>query len=431
MGAGGLAVGSVLREHAVVDLLPGMGEDEWAGLVESVRAVGVETPVWVWRGLLVDGRHRVRAARSVGLSLAEVPVLDLGGIGEGEMVAAVVRANLLRRHLSVGQRALVAAELSAGSRRGLSLPEGALGVESAGRACGVGRLSVISARKVRRAGSSRLSAVVAGGHMSVGEAAWVADKVVGAGGGGGRAADEVVEIAVRHRGGVSSLRAKDLKAAWGERNRAVLRAQGEPGPPAGRFSVVVVDPPWPLAVTPRVDNPMGHGYDTLSVEEIAARPPPVDSPGWVFLWSTQTHLPSAFGLLEGWGLRYSGLLVWLKNGGPQMVGDLQRNGEYVLAGFSAGEDGDLAVVGVAGAPRYETTKAFFAVNPTWRMIAGEAPGADLWRRGAHSAKPEGFYRLVERVCGDVPRLDMYARGGRAGWSSWGKEAVQTSAASAS
>ena len=304
-----------------------------------------------------------------------------------------------------------------------------MGVDAAAAACLVGRSLVIAARKVRRVGSPRLSAVVGGGHMSVGEAAWVADKVAGAGG-GGAAADEVVEIAVSNRGGLSSLRAKDLKAAWGVRNRAVLRARGEPGPPSGRYSVVVVDPPWPLAVTPRVDNPMGHGYDTLSVAEIAARPPPVDSPGWVFLWSTQTHLPSAFGLLEGWGLRYCGLLVWLKNGGPQMVGDLQRNGEYVLVGRPA-EDGDLVVVGSVGAPRYETTKAFFAVNPTWRMISGEAPGADLWRRGAHSAKPEGFYRLVERVCGDVPRLDMYARGGRAGWDSWGKEAVQTSAAAAS
>ena len=366
------------------------------------------------------------------------------------MLAVVLRANVQRRHLTPGQRAMVAAELSAGSRRGAAIPAGGVSVDAAAAWCGVGRDLVIAARKVRRLGSARLSAVVGAGAVSVGEAAWVADKIVrdgdGPGGGGAAGGDAVVEIAVAHRGGVGRLRPKDLTAAWGERVRRVNRAAGEPSAPDGRYPVVVVDPPWPLAVTPRVANPQGHRYDTLSIPEIAARPPPVAAPGWVFLWATQTHLPAAFGLLDEWNLRYSGLLVWLKNGGPQMVGDCQRNGEYVLAGFSGcgapscwppggggaggggSGDGDLVVVGSAGSPRYESTKAFFAVHPTWRMLAGEAPGADLWRRRDHSQKPEGFYRLVERVCGDVPRLDMYARGGRAGWDSWGKEAVLHGAA---
>lgn len=41
-------------------------------------------------------------------------------------------------------------------------------------------------------------------------------------------------------------------------------------------------------------------------------------------------------------------------------------------------------------------------------------------RGEHSAKPEEAYNLVERLC-EGPRLDLFARRNRLGWSSYGDE----------
>lgn len=47
----------------------------------------------------------------------------------------------------------------------------------------------------------------------------------------------------------------------------------------------------------------------------------------------------------------------------------------------------------------------------------------------HSAKPDEFYEMVER-CSPGPRLEMFTRSRRSGWSVWGAEvprAVQDAA----
>lgn len=47
-----------------------------------------------------------------------------------------------------------------------------------------------------------------------------------------------------------------------------------------------------------------------------------------------------------------------------------------------------------------------------------------WPRGRHSAKPEEFFALVERLS-PGPYLEMYARRPRAGWSVFGNDAQLT------
>lgn len=41
-------------------------------------------------------------------------------------------------------------------------------------------------------------------------------------------------------------------------------------------------------------------------------------------------------------------------------------------------------------------------------------------RRQHSRKPEKFYQRVERYS-EGPRLDMFARQSRPGWTAWGHE----------
>jgi N6-adenosine-specific RNA methylase IME4 len=48
-------------------------------------------------------------------------------------------------------------------------------------------------------------------------------------------------------------------------------------------------------------------------------------------------------------------------------------------------------------------------------------------RGRHSEKPECVYELIERLFPTVPKLEMFARGQREGWTAWGAE-VESAAA---
>jgi N6-adenosine-specific RNA methylase IME4 len=41
-------------------------------------------------------------------------------------------------------------------------------------------------------------------------------------------------------------------------------------------------------------------------------------------------------------------------------------------------------------------------------------------RREHSRKPEGFYKMVEKLC-PGSKLEIFSRGGRKGWQAWGGE----------
>jgi N6-adenosine-specific RNA methylase IME4 len=42
-------------------------------------------------------------------------------------------------------------------------------------------------------------------------------------------------------------------------------------------------------------------------------------------------------------------------------------------------------------------------------------------RREHSRKPDEFREDIEALFGDVPRLEMFSRSDRPGWSHWGME----------
>lgn len=46
-------------------------------------------------------------------------------------------------------------------------------------------------------------------------------------------------------------------------------------------------------------------------------------------------------------------------------------------------------------------------------------------RGTHSEKPDEAYTALERLFGDVRRIDLFARKQRPGWTAWGDEVNAT------
>jgi N6-adenosine-specific RNA methylase IME4 len=39
----------------------------------------------------------------------------------------------------------------------------------------------------------------------------------------------------------------------------------------------------------------------------------------------------------------------------------------------------------------------------------------------HSRKPDEMYARIERLFGDIPRIELYAREQRPGWTAWGDQ----------
>lgn len=95
-----------LREHPEADLVPTMPVSEFQALLEDIRRRGILEPLHVqFDGTVLDGRHRLRAARALGLTT--VPVL-LVHLKDETPVSYMLRAALLRRHLTDDQKAIIA-----------------------------------------------------------------------------------------------------------------------------------------------------------------------------------------------------------------------------------------------------------------------------------------------------------------------------------
>lgn len=92
--------------HPVAALLPLMSGEEFAQLVEDIRSNGLREPIWLHpTGSIIDGRNRYRACIEAGVT----PTYRTWD-GNGSLVAFVLSQNLHRRHLTMAQRAAVAAE---------------------------------------------------------------------------------------------------------------------------------------------------------------------------------------------------------------------------------------------------------------------------------------------------------------------------------
>lgn len=169
------------------------------------------------------------------------------------------------------------------------------------------------------------------------------------------------------------------------------------------YRTIVADPPWQpkMAITnggaPKASPQLR--YDTLSVPEIISLRPRLAEQAHVYIWCVTQHVDWGYQVAYAWGAEPIILLTWKKPGVG--TGRFQCNTEHVLVTRVGNRIGNPFGQGGRHAP---------ATNGTQFD----------WPRGRHSAKPREFFSLVERLSPE-PRLEMYARGPRDGWSVWGNQ----------
>ena len=404
MAANGKSGNGNLSMHELATMFPPMSDEEYEGLKADIAMNGAHQPVAVWRGQIIDGRHRYQACQDLGI---QAPLKYLPN--DADPVSYIMSANMSRRHLTPSQRSIIAEEIRTirpvvdmergnnGNTTNSSTEEFRRITQADMRdQLHVGHGSIDRAAKVRRDGIKPIAEAVKVGLVSV------------------RDAEMIVERDKETQGkaleAVKAGQARTLISAVNAMDRREL-AENPPPLPTGTYRTVVIDPPWHITKSDRSVRPNQQGFDypTMTLDEIAQLP--VDElladDGWVFLWTTQRYLPSVFnyvddsiepknrvhGLLAHWGLDYRFTMVWHKPGGMQIFGLPQFDCEFV-------------VVASKGNPMFIDRKNFSTVL--------EAP------RAGHSVKPEEFYDLLRRVTA-TPRLDMFGRRDIEGFAAWGNE----------
>jgi N6-adenosine-specific RNA methylase IME4 len=174
------------------------------------------------------------------------------------------------------------------------------------------------------------------------------------------------------------------------------------------FATVLCDPPW------RFQNSTGkvapehrrlHRYGTMTLDEILALPvEQLAAPtAHLYLWCPNALLPEGLTVMRAWGFAYKSNIVWhkvRKDGGPDGRG----------VGFYFRNVTELILFGVRG-------KNARTLAPGRRQVNWLAT-----RKREHSRNPNEQYDIIE-ACSPGPRIELFARGAREGWSSWGDQAI--------
>jgi ParB-like chromosome segregation protein Spo0J len=95
-----------LREHELqAELSPWMSEKKWVGFLDGIAHDGILQPVIALPdGRIVDGKHRLRAARELGLAEIRVIYED---VPEEQVAKYIEKTKLERDDLTKGQRACI------------------------------------------------------------------------------------------------------------------------------------------------------------------------------------------------------------------------------------------------------------------------------------------------------------------------------------
>jgi hypothetical protein len=157
--------------HQFANLFPMVAEHHLQELAQDIRDHGLLEPIILLEGQILDGRCRYLACKIAGV---EPKFEQYSG---NDPLGYVLSRNLLRRHLSESQRAMVAAK-AADLKRGANQHTEGLPIGRAAQLLNVGQRSVARAREVLRHGVPELAKAVEGGKLPVSSAAEISRMTV-------------------------------------------------------------------------------------------------------------------------------------------------------------------------------------------------------------------------------------------------------------
>jgi len=175
-----------------------------------------------------------------------------------------------------------------------------------------------------------------------------------------------------------------------------------------RYRTICADPPWPLkpggpqtigSFAAAGARPGTLPYVGMPIAEIKALPiQDLAAPGaHLYVWTVNQFVEDTYEIARAWGFKPSTLLTWCKTpNGIGLGGTYSLTTEHIL--FC----------------RRGTCAAAERIDSTWWH----------WKRAGHSAKPEAFLDMVERVS-PAPRLEIFARRARFGWDYAGDGSLGT------
>ena len=181
-----------------------------------------------------------------------------------------------------------------------------------------------------------------------------------------------------------------------------------------KYKIIYADPAWNYN-----DKSLNRGgaerhYRTmsnddikgLSINEIA------DDDSILFIWVTFPKIQEGLDVIKSWGFEFKTLgFVWIKTNkrtNPTQLSFLPHESFDSFWGMGnwTRSNAEICLIGVKGKPQRENADVHSVI---YEPI------------DKHSKKPKIIRDKIIRLCGDLPRVELFSREKIKGWDSWGNE----------
>lgn len=182
--------------------------------------------------------------------------------------------------------------------------------------------------------------------------------------------------------------------------------------PEKKYSIIYADPAWEYRDKrehPRIGGGASKHYDVMSIEDIKNLPVAgiANDDCYLFMWATFPQYPAALEVIKAWGFEYKTIgFIWLKTnrrGGTPFFG----------IGYYPKSNTEPCLLATRGKVSKERDDISSVVMADEDLVVSPV--------SRHSKKPDIVRNNIVRFCGDVPRIELFARQRYEGWDAWGNE----------
>ena len=173
--------------------------------------------------------------------------------------------------------------------------------------------------------------------------------------------------------------------------------------PDKKYNIIYADPAWNYETWSEGASRNVKGkYKTMSMQQIWELPIQeiTDDNCILFLWVTYPKLIDCIKTIEKWGFTYKTCgFSWIKK-------NKKADSFFWGMGYWTRANNEICLLATKGKPKRISSSVHQIIYEPVRK---------------HSQKPDTVRDRIVELCGDIPRIELFARNKIDGWDYWGNE----------
>ena len=173
--------------------------------------------------------------------------------------------------------------------------------------------------------------------------------------------------------------------------------------PDKKYNIIYADPAWSFTFwSNKAQRKVSDKYDLMSAEDIYKLPVNeiADENCILFIWVTYPNLLEGLETIKRWGFTYKTCgFSWIKK-------NKKADSLFWGMGYYTRANNEICLLATKGKPK----RVCWGVHQVVMDKIRE-----------HSRKPDCVRDRIVELCGDLPRIELFARQRTEGWDVWGNE----------